>query len=52
MKQIGLVLLLSLMISQAFAQDAKKIAGIWWNDKKTSKIEVKEENGKYIGTVI
>ena len=52
MKRIGLVLLLSLLISQAFAQDAKKVAGIWWNDKKTSKIEVKEENGKYIGTVI
>jgi len=52
MKRIGLVLLLSLLISQAFAQDAKKIAGIWWNEQKTSKIEVKEENGKYIGTVI
>jgi uncharacterized protein (DUF2147 family) len=52
MKQIGLVLFLGLFISQAFAQDAMKIAGIWWNDKKTSKIEVKEESGKFIGTVI
>jgi hypothetical protein len=52
MKRIGLVLFLGLFISQAFAQDAMKIAGIWWNDKKTSKIEVKEENGKFIGTVI
>jgi len=52
MKRFGLVLVLSLLIVQAFAQEAQKIAGIWWNDKKTSKIEVKEENGKFIGTVI
>jgi uncharacterized protein (DUF2147 family) len=52
MKRIGLVLLLSLAISQAFAQEAQKIAGIWWNAEKTSKIEVKEENGKFSGTVI
>ena len=52
MKRIGLVLFVSLMMSQAFAQDALKITGIWWNDTKTSKIEVKEENGKLIGTVI
>lgn len=52
MKRTILVLFLSLLISQAFAQEAQKIAGIWWNDKKTSKIEVKEENGKFSGTVI
>ena len=52
MKRLGLVLLLSLLISQAFAQEAQKISGLWWNDEKTSKIEVKEENGKFIGTVI
>lgn len=52
MKKIGLVLFLSLLISGAFAQDAQKIAGIWWNAEKTSKIEVKEENGKFIGTVV
>ncbi len=52
MKRLGLVLALSMLISHAFAQDAQKIAGIWWNDEKTSKIEVKEENGKFIGTVI
>ncbi|MDP2337470.1 MAG: DUF2147 domain-containing protein [Bacteroidota bacterium] len=52
MKRTVLVLFLSLLISQAFAQAAQKIAGIWWNDTKTSKIEVKEENGKFIGTVI
>jgi uncharacterized protein (DUF2147 family) len=52
MKQIGLVIFLSLFITQAIAQEAQKIAGVWWNDKKTSKIEVKEENGKFVGTVI
>ena len=52
MKRLGLILVLCLLISQAFAQDAQKIAGVWWNDEKTSKIEVKEENGKFIGTVI
>ena len=52
MKRIGFVLFLSLLIAQAFAEDAQKIAGVWWNAEKTSKIEVKEENGKFIGTVI
>ncbi len=52
MKRFGLVLVLSLLISQAFAQDAQKIVGIWWNAEKTSNIEVKEENGKFVGTVI
>ena len=52
MKRIGLVLFLSLLIGHAFAQDAQKITGIWWNAEKTSKIEVKEENGKFSGTVI
>ena len=52
MKRLGFVFVLSLLFTQAFAQDAQKIAGIWWNDEKTSKIEVKEENGKFIGTVI
>ncbi len=52
MKRLGFVFVLSLLFTQAFAQDAQKIAGFWWNDEKTSKIEVKEENGKFIGTVI
>jgi uncharacterized protein (DUF2147 family) len=52
MKRLGLILVLCLLISRAFAQDAQKITGFWWNDEKTSKIEVKEENGKFIGTVI
>lgn len=52
MKRFGLVIMLALMMSAAFAQDAQKIAGIWWNEEKTSKVEVREENGKFYGTVI
>lgn len=52
MKKFGFIVFLSLIISQAYAQDAQKIAGIWFNDTKTSKIEIKEENGQFIGTVI
>lgn len=52
MKKIGLVLLLCLIISGAFAQEAQKIAGIWWNEEKTSKIEVKDEGGQFVGTII
>jgi len=52
MKKTGLVLLLCLIISGAFAQEAQKIAGIWWNEEKTSKIEVKEEGGQFVGTII
>lgn len=52
MKKTGLILLLCLIISGAFAQEAQKIAGIWWNEEKTSKIEVKEEGGQFVGTII
>lgn len=52
MKKAAVLLVLSLMVSGVFAQDAKKITGIWWNAEKTSKIEVQEENGKYSGTVV
>lgn len=52
MKKTGLVLLLCLIVSGAFAQEAQKIAGIWWNEEKTSKIEVKEEGGQFVGTII
>ncbi len=52
MKRFGFVLMLCLIITASFAQDAQKLAGIWWNVTKTSKIEVKEVNGKFVGTVI
>jgi uncharacterized protein (DUF2147 family) len=34
------------------AQDAQKIAGVWWNNEKTSKIEIKEIKGEFVGTII
>lgn len=52
MKRLALLLVFGLILSRSFAQDAQKIAGVWWNDEKTSKIEVKEENGQFTGTVI
>ena len=52
MKQVALIFFLGLIISKAFAQDAQKIVGIWLNEEKTSKIEVKEEGGQFVGTVI
>lgn len=52
MKKVFLLFLLAFYAAAAYSQAADKIVGIWWNDKKTSKIEVKVENGKYIGTVI
>lgn len=52
MKKILLFSLIALFASKGMAQKAQSIMGIWWNDKKTSKIEIKEVNGKFIGTVI
>lgn len=34
------------------AQKADKILGIWWNEEKTSKIEIEKKEGKYIGTIV
>lgn len=37
----------------AFAQNAnKKIVGTWWNEEKTSRVEVYEENGTIYGKVV
>ncbi len=52
MKQIVIISLLLVFVAKGFAQNAQSIVGVWWNDKKTSKIEIKEENGKFIGTVV
>lgn len=52
MKKFTFVLVLGLFVSQIFAQNAQEITGVWWNAEKTSKIEVSEENGKFVGTVI
>jgi uncharacterized protein (DUF2147 family) len=52
MKLILIVSLVTLFALKGIAQNAESIAGTWWNDKKTSKIEIKQENGKFSGTVI
>jgi uncharacterized protein (DUF2147 family) len=52
MKKLLLILLLGLWLTNAAAQKATDITGIWWNDEKTSKIEVVEENGEFSGTIV
>lgn len=52
MRQFLLSVLLTVMFIGAYAQDAQKITGIWWNNEKTSKIEVKEVNGQFVGTIV
>ena len=52
MKKLVVLLFLGLYTLASVAQEADKIVGIWWNDEKTTKIEVKKEAGKYIGTIV
>ena len=52
MKRILIFSLLVFFTVKGMAQNAQAIAGTWWNDKKTSKIEIKEVGGKFTGTVI
>lgn len=52
MKKIVIILVLAFYSVASIAQEADKIAGIWWNDEKTTKIEVKKVDGKYIGTIV
>jgi uncharacterized protein (DUF2147 family) len=52
MKKIAILFFLAIYTLSGFAQEADKIVGIWWNEEKTSKIEVKKEDGKYIGTIV
>lgn len=52
MKKLAILFFLGIYALAGFAQEADKIAGIWWNEEKTSKIEVKKVDGKYIGTIV
>lgn len=52
MKKLILLLFLGIYSLASIAQEADKILGIWWNEEKTSKIEVKKVDGKYIGTIV
>lgn len=52
MKKFVILFLLGIYSLASIAQEADKIVGVWWNEEKTSKIEVKKQDGKYIGTII
>lgn len=52
MKKLALLLFLGIYAMATYAQEADKIVGIWWNDEKTTKIEVEKKDGKYIGTIV
>ena len=52
MKKLVILIILGIYAVTGFAQEADKIVGIWWNDEKTTKIEVKKVDGKYIGTIV
>lgn len=52
MKKLILLFFLGVYSLASIAQEADKIVGIWWNEEKTSKIEVKKVDGKYIGTIV
>ena len=52
MKNLVVLFLLTVYSVAGFAQKADKIVGVWWNEEKTSKIEIEKEDGKYIGTIV
>ncbi len=52
MKKLILLFFLGVYSLASIAQEADKIVGIWWNEEKTTKIEVKKVDGKYIGTIV
>ena len=52
MKKLIILFLLGMYVVAGVAQEADKIVGVWWNDEKTSKIQVEKVDGKYIGTII
>ncbi len=52
MKKLVILLFLGVYAMAGFAQQADKILGIWWNEEKTSKIEIKKVDGKYVGTIV
>ncbi len=52
MRKTLILFILAFYSLAAYTQEAYKIVGVWWNEEKTSKIEVKEKDGKYIGTIV
>ena len=52
MKKLAILFFLGIYTLTTYAQEADKILGIWWNDEKTTKIQVEKKDGKYIGTIV
>lgn len=52
MKKLVILFFLGIYTLSGFAQEADKIVGVWWNDEKTTKIEVTKVDGKYVGTIV
>lgn len=52
MKKVVVLIILMIYCFAGFGQEADKITGIWWNDEKTTKINVEKKNGKYAGTIV
>jgi len=52
MKKLVILFFLSIYALSGFAQEADEIVGVWWNEEKTTKIEVEKKDGKYIGTIV
>ena len=48
----GTLAVLALLFTITLNAQNKKITGIWWNEEKTSRVEVYEENGKIYGKVV
>lgn len=52
MKKLIILFFLATYALAGFAQEADKILGIWWNEEKTSKIQIEKKDGKFIGTIV
>jgi len=52
MKKLAILFFLGMYALAGFAQEADKIVGVWWNDEKTTKIEVEKQGDKYVGTIV
>lgn len=53
MRKILSTTLFSVLVLSAFAQNqTKKILGVWWNEEKSSRIEIFEKNNKVYGKIV
>ena len=52
MKKFIILLFLAIYSFVGIAQEGDKIVGVWWNDEKTTKIQVEKKGDKYFGTIV